>query len=127
MGRPSQPTAVEVTYIAGGVLEVSWRPPLWDGGFPLDHYILTLCRWDGSQQRWQPMQLAADATEVAVPSAAAATGGGDGGGDGGEGGEGGEGDTAAADAVERYRLGDLAPAEYRAELRAVNTQASCPQ
>ena len=58
MGTPTQPTAVGVALVSGGEIEISWRPPVWDGGFPLHHYALGLHRWDAPQQRWQRTQLA---------------------------------------------------------------------
>ena len=58
MGTPTQPTAVGAALVSGGEIEISWRPPVWDGGFPLHHYALGLHRWDAPQQRWQRTQLA---------------------------------------------------------------------
>ena len=47
-------------------------PPLWDGGFPLDHYELTLRRWAASQQRWERVQLDGHAAQIEVPATTAA-------------------------------------------------------
>ena len=129
MGTPTQPTSVEVAIVSGGEIEVSWRPPVWDGGFPLHHYALTLRRWDAPQQRWERVQLEGHPAEIEVPAtlttatAATAAIGADADDDdaaGGGGGNGGGGGSSAG--LQVYRLGALSPAEYRAELRAVNTQ-----
>ena len=127
MGTPTQPTAVEVALVSGGEIAVSWRPPVWDGGFPLHHYALALRRWDAPQQRWEGVQLEGRPAEIEVPATPttatagiAATGADADDDDTASGGGGGGGGSSAG--LQVYRLGTLAPAEYRAELRAVNTQ-----
>jgi hypothetical protein len=119
-----------VAIVSGREIEVSWLPPVWDGGFPLHHYALTLRRWDAPQQRWErvpldghPAELEVPATLTTATTAIAATGaiGADADDDDAASGGGGGG-VGSSTGLQAYRLGTFAPAEYRAELRAVNTQ-----
>jgi hypothetical protein len=79
MGRPARPLALDVTPIgpfgerAGGLV-LEWRAPEWDGGFPLQQFVLGLQRRDGDAWTFAAWSYRGE-REVTLPVAAGAASG----------------------------------------------------
>jgi hypothetical protein len=56
MGRPNMPRAPHLLHAAGELL-LTWLPPDWNGGYPLDHYAISLQRVSASSTSYEPVAL----------------------------------------------------------------------
>ena len=75
MGRPNMPRAPHLLHAAGELL-LTWLPPDWNGGYPLDHYAISLQRVSASSTSYEPVALpgssavsSADHVPVSTPDA----------------------------------------------------------